>query len=50
MPFSSSPASPDARFTITPAITPTIAAVMAVSGAVNFSWPWVDSMNGPPGR
>ena len=31
-------------------ITPTTAAVMAVSGAVNLSWPCVDSMTGPPAR
>ena len=31
-------------------MTPTTAAVMAVSGAVNFNWPWVVSMKGPPSR
>jgi Ser/Thr protein kinase RdoA (MazF antagonist) len=31
-------------------ITPTTAAVMPVSGAVNFRSPWVDSTSGPPSR
>ncbi|MNN82612.1 hypothetical protein D3C81_1995620 [compost metagenome] len=31
-------------------ITPTTAAVMPVSGAVNLSSLWVDSTNGPPAR
>ena len=29
-------------------MTPTTAAVIAVSGAVNFRLPWVVSINGPP--
>ena len=31
-------------------MTPTTAAVMAVSGAVKFTLPWVDSTSGPPAK